>query len=115
MDKVKKYQSAIRQSLEQRPLQVNPDMQFEEYERELILDDVGGHYLLLGVGWQGSKRVHGISVHIDLKGEKIWIQQDYTERGIARDLVDLGVPKSDIVLAFHAPRRRQMMEEYAAA
>jgi len=46
-------------------------------------------------------------VHIDIKNGKIWIQHDGTERGVANDLVEWGVPKEDIVLAFHAPYRRQ--------
>jgi hypothetical protein len=31
---------------------------------------------------------------------KIWIQQDETEDGIASDLLEAGVPKEDIVLGF---------------
>jgi hypothetical protein len=37
------------------------------------------------------------------KDGKIWIQHDGTEIGIANELVKLGVPKDDIVLAFHEP------------
>lgn len=37
---------------------------------------------------------------------KLWIQHDGTEDGIANRLVELGVPKSDIVLAFHPPYKR---------
>lgn len=67
----------------------------------------------MGVGWDGYKRVHGISIHLDLKGDKIWIQTDWTEPGVAKELQELGVPKSDIVLAFHAPYRRKLIEDYA--
>jgi len=44
---------------------------------------------------------------LDIKGEKIWIHHDGTDIGIADDLVNLRVPKSDIVLAFHEPLVRQ--------
>ena len=43
---------------------------------------------------------------------KIWIQRDGTEDGIATDLEAAGVPKSDIVLAFH-PQRLRKYTEYA--
>jgi hypothetical protein len=33
-----------------------------------------------------------------------------SERGIANDLLELGVPKEEIVLAFHAPTRRKYMD-----
>jgi hypothetical protein len=59
------------------------------------------------VGWNGEKRIHGIMLHIDIKDGKIWIQHNGTERRIAQDLLELGVPKQDIVLAFHSPTRRK--------
>lgn len=46
-------------------------------------------------------------LHIDIKDGKIWIQHNGTERRIAQDLLELGVPKQDIVLAFHSPTRRK--------
>lgn len=45
----------------------------------------------------------GCVLHLDIKNSKIWIQHDGTEIGIANELVKLGVPKEDIVLAFHEP------------
>ncbi|MBV7334508.1 XisI protein [Chloroflexi bacterium TSY] len=41
---------------------------------------------------------------------KIWIEIDWTEEGIATELVAAGVPKEDIVLAFHHPSMRQYTE-----
>ena len=61
----------------------------------------------MNVGWDGEKRIHGIMLHIDIKDGKIWIQHNGTERRIAQYLLDLGVPKQDIVLAFHSPTRRK--------
>ena len=49
-------------------------------------------------------------LHVDIQNGKIWIQHDGTKGGIANELVELGVPKQDIVLAFHAPYRRQFTE-----
>ncbi len=52
------------------------------------------------VGWQGIRRVHGCLVHVDIIDGKLWIQRDGTENGIARDLLEAGVPRERIVLAF---------------
>ena len=52
-------------------------------------------------------RNHGCIVHLEIINGKIWIQRDGTEDGIAADLLAAGVPKSDIVLAFHPPEIRQ--------
>lgn len=69
----------------------------------MIFDAEHDHYLLITVGWHEKDRRYGCLLHVDIKDEKIWIQQDGTEEGIANTLVELGVPKQDIILAFHAP------------
>ncbi len=62
---------------------------------------------LVYVGWRNSKRMYGVVLHVDIIDKKIWIQQDGTEIGIANKLVELGVPKEDIVLAFNPPDLRK--------
>jgi len=47
---------------------------------------------------------------VEIKDDKIWIERDGTEIGVASELVAAGVPKQDIVLAFHAPYKRQFTE-----
>ncbi len=49
-------------------------------------------------------------MHLDIIDRKIWIQRDGTEDGIATDLEEAGIPKSDIVLAFHLQRLRKYTE-----
>jgi len=41
---------------------------------------------------------------------KIWIQQDGTELGIANELVELGVPKQDLILGFAPPNMRPLSD-----
>lgn len=65
---------------------------------------------LLDIGWRNSKRVNDTYIQARIKDGKIWIEDDGTEEGIANDLVAAGVPKSDIVLAFHAPGERRFGE-----
>lgn len=51
-----------------------------------------------------------MTVYIRIQGGKFWIEEDWTEDGIATELVSAGVPKEDIVLAFHEPKTRQYTE-----
>ena len=51
--------------------------------------------------------VYGTIIHVDIRDGKIWIQRDFTEEGVASELVDLGVPKADIVLGFKPLYMRQ--------
>ena len=46
--------------------------------------------------------------------EKIWVQRNISDYDIVGDIENKGVPKSDIVLAFHAPQMRPFTE-YASA
>ncbi len=68
------------------------------------------HYQVLNIGWKDQKRIYGVIIHVDFKDNKIWIQRDGTEIGIANELVEAGVPKQDIVLGFLAPYKRKLTE-----
>jgi hypothetical protein len=68
----------------------------------------------MNAGWSNQKRVSAITVYARVENGKIWIEEDWTEDGIATDLVREGVPKEDIVLAFHPPEMRPYTD-FAAA
>lgn len=71
-----------------------------------VFDRERDRYLLIDLGWKGGQRVHGALVHVDIVEGRFWIQHDGTENGVANDLVDAGVPRDRIVLAFHPPALR---------
>jgi hypothetical protein len=73
---------------------------------ETVFDRRRDRYLLVDVGWKAAERVHGALVHVDIIDGRFWIQYDGTENGVANDLVDAGVPRDRIVLAFHPPALR---------
>ena len=81
---------------------------------QTVFDRDGDHYLLMLVGRDGIRRVHGCLIHVDLIDGMIWIQRDGTEQGIARELITAGVPKERIIPAFRSPALRQQ-PEFAAA
>ena len=82
----------------------------EEFETQVIFDVKNDHYQLLHLGWQNQKRTFGVSIHIDIKNSKIWIQQNSTDIDIAKELVEKGVPKDDIVLGLQSPSMRKYTE-----
>lgn len=77
---------------------------------ETIFDTERNHYLLIKVGWINDRWVYGCLLHLDIINGKIYIQQNNTELDIASYLVDLGVPKHDIVIGFHSPFTRKLTE-----
>lgn len=81
---------------------------------ETVFDTQQNRYLLMIVGrekisspFPTTKRVHGCLIHIDIIDDKIWIQRDGTEKGIASDLLEVGISKDKIVLAFYDPQIRE--------
>ncbi|MFH7027815.1 MAG: XisI protein [Heteroscytonema crispum UTEX LB 1556] len=110
MAKLEEYREYIQRVLTdyaQRRTSRNKD---NELEMQTIFDTVRDHYQLIYVGWDKGKRVYGPVMHLDIKNEKIWIQWNGTEDDIAAELMEMGVPKQDIVLGFHTPYMRQFTD-----
>ena len=87
---------------------------YGDIQTEAVFDREHDRYLLVNVGWDEGKRVHGSLVHIDIIDGKVWIQRDGTEEGVAQELVRAGIPKERIVLGFRPPELRPHTG-YAAA
>jgi len=68
------------------------------------------HYCLVSFGWNGDRRVHSTILHLRIFNGKIWIERDETEEGVTQDLLNLGIPQADIVLAFYHPEDRKLTE-----
>ncbi|RWX44152.1 XisI protein [Candidatus Electrothrix aarhusensis] len=79
---------------------------YGDAEVQQIFDTEHDHYQLVHTGWYESERLYGCILHLDIRDDRIWIQYDGTETGIADELAELGVPKEDIVLAYHPPYKR---------
>ena len=82
----------------------------EGVQTTVIFDESRDHYLLLTLGWEGNRREYRIVLHVRLFNERFWIEEDWTENGIATDLLLAEIPNTQIVLAMHAPDRRKWTE-----
>ena len=83
-------------------------------ERHTVFDRSKGRFLIMLEGWEGETRIHGCLIDVQIKGDKLWIERDGTENGVALDFERQGVPKSQIVLAFYSPAHR-LLTDYPAA
>lgn len=81
-----------------------------DIETQTIFDTAGDHYQLVTLGWQKNRRIYGCILHIDIKDNKVWIQHNGTERLVAEELAESGIPKDRIVLGFHSPFTRQFTD-----
>lgn len=103
MDKLKRYRKIVHRLIRE---YAGYKPAHGQIEMEAIIDRDQDHYEVVHVGWDGERRVHGAIIHIDIRGGKVWIQHNGTDRLIADELVEAGIPSEDIVLAFHPAELR---------
>lgn len=106
MDKLTEYPTLIKRILTEY-VALNNRHPSPDIETLLIVDEAKAHYIWMNLGWQNGERVTGMTVYVRIRDGQFWIEEDWTEDGIATDLVRAGVPREDIVLAFHEPKMRQ--------
>jgi hypothetical protein len=107
MDKIMEYRRHIQQILKQ--YQAHQPAS-KEVTVQLITDTAHDHYQVYYVGWQNDRRVHGCLLHLDICDGKVWIQYNGTEESVADKLVEMGVPKEDIVLGFYPAYYRELTD-----
>ena len=73
----------------------------ENIKTEAIIDQEGGHYEVIDIGWDGTTRVHTTVLHIDIIKDKVWLQRNATSEHIAEELIKAGIPRESIVLGFY--------------
>ncbi len=111
MDKISQYEQHILSILQEyakvRYANLNA-------QNQLIADRENRRYQVVTIGWDGKKYVHDCPMHLDIIDGKIWIQRNMTELDLGEMLVEMGVPKSDIVIGFLSPKVREY-SDYAVA
>jgi len=107
VDTVEKYRTLIQHILSD---YAKIPYSYSPIQIQTVFDQKADHYLLMFIGREGAKRVHGCLVHIDIIKGKIWVQRDGTEDGIVTELLKAGVPKEHIVLGFRSPKIRKHTE-----
>lgn len=68
-----------------------------------LFDEKRDGYALMQVGWDRGKRIKGNLIYLTLKDGKVYVEYDGMEKGIADELVSMGVAPEDIILACQAP------------
>jgi len=103
MAKLEQYRQNIQKLLMKYANNISTE---EEIEVQLICDTTRDHYQILYIGWSGFDRIYNAVMHLDIKNEKIWIQRNMTDIQIAEELLEMGIPREDIVLGLQAPYKR---------
>lgn len=107
MDKKLGYAKLLREILTEKINLVKPTSKLAEI---LVADDENGVFAWQAFGWMNGERQSYQRFFARLCSGKVYIEEDWTEEGIATLLMEKGVPAKDIVLEFHPPEMRQYTE-----
>jgi hypothetical protein len=74
-----------------------------------VFDEANDRYALMQVGWDKQRRVRGNLIYVTIQPvdvaspveNRVVVEYDGTETGITDELVEAGIPRDNIVLAFH--------------
>jgi len=77
---------------------------------QILTDEKHHKFQLLASGWDKSSRIFNIIFHVDIINNKVWIQEDNTLDGLANLLLEKGLSKQEIVLAYYPDYHRQYTE-----
>jgi XisI protein len=103
MDRLATYRQIIRKVLAP---YINITYANVNVKNHQVFDLETDRYLILSEGWEKQQHLHSCLIHVEIINDRVWIQLDNTEDGIAEELIQAGIPKQDIVLGFHEPEIR---------
>ena len=98
MGKLENYQKILTELVEN--FAKNPFSIQKNLENQALIDTKHNHYQVVTLGWDKNSFVYSPILHFDIKDEKIWIQQNWTDVMVDNELIKMGVDKNDIVLGF---------------
>ncbi len=113
MDRITFFQEKILLVIEEYLLELrqpsNKDIDFVS-----ITDTNKNHFQIIAMGWEGHKRVFNLLFHLDIIGDKIWVQEDKMEYSVTERLIEKEIAKKEVVLAYF-PEYHRAHTEYAVA
>ncbi len=114
MERIEFFREAIANTMKTYETERAHSQSFSGLHFEQICDAHNNRFQLVLMGWKEDERIYHLIFHVDIIDDKIWIQEDNTEEGLALLLEAQGVGKKDIVLAFY-PDYHRAHTEYAVA
>jgi hypothetical protein len=103
MERLNFYQNCVRELVKRHS---ESEAAENGIQSQVVIDTENNHYQVLDIGWEGMKRIYHCFIHLDIQDGKIWIQRNMTEADLAQELLEMGVPKDDIILGLHPPYKR---------
>ncbi len=110
MDRIKSLQQAILSVMDDYIEDHSHSESVRGLQYEKIVDAPHLHFQLMLLGWKDGERIFSLLFHADIIDQKIWIQEDNLAYSVAERLLEKGISKKEIVLAYFSATHRQYTE-----
>ncbi len=68
-----------------------------------VCDAENGDYMVVDSGWnEKGRRIYDVVIHFRLQGDTVSVERDNTDAEVVRELIEDGISKDDITLAYNA-------------
>jgi XisI protein len=68
-----------------------------------VCDAENGDYMVVDSGWnEKGRRIYDVVIHFRLQNGKVTVERDNTDAEVVRELIEDGIAKDDITLAYNA-------------
>jgi|SRR3954466_6459718 hypothetical protein len=112
MDKLEKYRRILRETVE-RHAKFQPAN--GSIKTHSIVDEADGDFMVIDAGWsEKGRRIYDVTLHFRLEDETVIIERDTTDAEVVRELLEKGIDKGDVILAFNDPPFQKLGDPLAA-
>ena len=112
MDKLENYRQIL-QKIVKRHAQFQPAN--GEIETHAVIDTENDDYMVVDSGWnEKGRRIYDVVLHFRLQNDTVHIERNNTDAEIVQELLESGIEKDDIILAYNALPYQRLNDLIAA-
>jgi XisI protein len=112
MDRVEHYRLNL-QSIITRHAQFQPAN--GNIQTHAVADPEKGDFMVIDSGWnEKGRRIYDVVIHFRIRDGVVNVERDNTDAEIVRELLESGIRKTNIILAYNVPNYRQINDLMAA-
>lgn len=112
LNKIEKYRQIL-ESVVKRHAQFQPAN--GQIETHAVCDREADEYMVVDSGWnEKGRRIYDVVLHFRLQNGTVYVERDKTNAKVVRELLDAGVEKDDIILAYNALPYQRLNDLIAA-
>ncbi len=112
MDRIKNYRQILEQIVK-RHAGFQPAN--GEIETHAVCDREQDEFMVIDSGWnEKGRRIYDVVLHFRLQDGTVYVERDNTDAEVVRELLESGIAKDDIILAYNALPYQRLNDLIAA-